>query len=191
MPDSESGLDKESMNKEATERMQKSFDSFRRDIDAIRTNRASSAMVDNIKVEYYGTPTPINQLATVSVPEARVLTIAPFDPKSMDDIERAILKSDLNISPQNDGVVIRIILPELSMERRKELVKQLKVRAEEARVSVRNIRRDINDLVKKSTEHVSEDDIKDAHGEIQKITDGFMTRIEQAVEKKEKDITTV
>ena len=185
-------FDKKKIINQAKDRMQKSFDSFQRDINTIRSNRATPSMVDGIKVEYYGTMTPLNQLATIAVPEARVLTIAPFDKGSIADIDKAIQKSDLNITPQNDGVVIRLILPELSMDRRKELVKQLKTRTEEGRVSIRNIRRDTNDLIKKvATKNVSEDEIKQIHDEIQHLTDSNIAHLEEASEKKEKEILTV
>jgi len=185
-------FDKKKIINQAKDRMQKSFDSFQRDINTIRSNRATPSMVDGIKVEYYGTMTPLNQLATIAVPEARVLTIAPFDKGSIADIDKAIQKSDLNITPQNDGVVIRLILPELSMDRRKELVKQLKTRTEEGRVSIRNIRRDTNDLIKKvATKNISEDEIKQIHDEIQHLTDSNITHLEEVSEKKEKEILTV
>lgn len=177
---------------ESEERMQKSLDSLKRDFAAIRSTRASTQMVDHINVDYYGAETPLNQLATLTVPEPRMLMVSPFDKSSIQDIEKAILKSDLNITPQSDGEVIRIILPELSMERRQELVKQVKSRLEEAKVSVRNIRRDANDSVKKKkSDGMSEDEIKDTQDEIQKLTDGIIKQAEDLAQKKEDSILTV
>ena len=171
---------------ESEERMQKSLESMKRDFAAIRSTRASTQMVDHISVDYYGADTPLNQLATLTVPEARMLMIAPFDKSSIQDIEKAILKSDLNITPQNDGEVIRIILPELSMERRQELVKQVKTRLEDAKVAIRNIRRDSNDAVKKKkSDGMSEDEIKDTQDEIQKLTDGLIKQAEDMAQQKE------
>ena len=172
--------------------MNKSLDSFRRDLAAIRSTRASVNMLDHVTVEYYGADTPINQLASLSVPEARMLLITPFDKGSLHDVERAILKSDLNITPQSDGNVIRIILPELSMERRQELVKQVHTRLEEARVAVRNIRRDTNDVFKKQkSEGMSEDQIKDAQTSVQELTDREIKRAEDMAAQKEESILTV
>lgn len=177
---------------ESEERMEKSIESFQRDLNNIRSSRAAPGMVEHIQVEYYGEPTPLQQLATISIPEARIIMIAPFDKSSMGDVEKAIQKSDLGLSPQNDGNVIRLILPELSGERRKELVKQVKSRTEEARVSIRNIRRDANDQIKKlKDDGVSEDDIKAAQNDIQKLTDDFVGKAEKIAETKEQDILTI
>lgn len=177
---------------EAEERMQKSLDSLKRDFAAIRSTRASSNMVDHIMVDYYGVLTPINQVAGMSVPEPRMLLISPFDKSSIGDVEKAILKSDLGISPQNDGDVIRIILPELSMERRQELVKQVHSRLEECRIAIRNIRRDTNDLIKKQkAEGLSEDEIKSAQDDVQKLTDQMIKSAEAQASQKEESILTV
>lgn len=177
---------------EVEERMEKSLESLKRDLATIRTSRASVSMVDHIQVEYYGAMTPLNQLATVSVPEARMIMISPFDKSSTQSIEKAILKSDLNITPQSDGQVIRIILPELTMDRRKELVKQVKARLEEARVSIRNVRRDGIDGVKKlSGKGHSEDEIKTAQDDIQKLTDKEVHNAETIATEKEESILTV
>ncbi len=175
---------------ESEERMQKSIDSLNRDLANIRSTRATPSMLDHITVEYYGADTALNQLATVNAPEPRMLVIQPFDKGSMGDIEKAILKSDLGLTPQNDGNVIRLILPELSMERRQELVKQVHKRLEEARVSVRNIRRDANDELKK-LDGVSEDEIKSAQDEVQKLTDAHIKQGEEAAAKKEEGILSV
>lgn len=177
---------------DAEERMEKSLGSLKRDFAAIRSTRASTQMVDHVSVDYYDTPTPLNQLAGLSVPESRILVISPFDKSAMGDIEKAILKSDLGITPQNDGSVIRLILPELSMERRQELVKQVHSRLEEAKVSIRNIRRDTNDVFKKQkAEGLSEDEIKGAQDDVQKLTDKLIKSAEDLAKTKEESILTV
>lgn len=188
MPEEETSFEEIELASE--ERMQKSIDALIRDLGTIRSNRAAPSMVEHLQVEYYGAPTPMIQLASISVPEARTLLISPFDKSALAGIEKAIQKSDLNLTPQSDGSVIRLVLPELSMERRHELVKQLKNRAEEARVSVRNIRRDANDDIKKLSGK-SEDESKAAQEEIQKLTDESIKRIDELTDKKEKDILTV
>ena len=177
---------------DSEKRMQKSIESFKKDLGNIRSTRASSAMVDHIQVDYYGTPTPLNQLASVSVPEARVLLIKPYDKGSLGDVEKALLKSDLGISPQNDGDNIRLLMPELSTERRQELVKQLKGRLEEARVSLRNIRRDGNEEIKKSkSSGGSEDEIKGMQEDMQKLTDRYIKQCEELAKQKEDAILKV
>lgn len=188
MPESESDL--QEILLDAEERMQKSLEALQKDFATIRSTRASPNMLDQIEAEYYGAMCPLNQLASVSVPEARILLIQPFDKSSLSAIEKAIQKSDLNLSPQNDGTVIRLILPELSMERRQELVKQVKQRLEEAKVAIRNVRRDANEVLKKSTGH-SEDEIKAAQDEMQKVTDTYTGKAETIAEKKEESILTV
>lgn len=188
MPDSETTF--EEIELESEDRMDKSIEALVRDVSNIRSGRAAPSMVEHLHVDYYGAPTPLIQLASISVPEARTILINPFDKSATQEIEKAILKSDLNLTPQHDGSVIRLVLPDLSMERRKELVKQLKARAEEGRVSIRNIRRDSNEHVKKVPGQ-SEDDTKAAQERIQKLTDQHIARIDQIVEKKEKDILTV
>ena len=150
-------------------------------------------MVEKLLVDYYGEPTPLNQLATITVPEARLLVIQPWDKGSMADIEKAILKSDLGVNPTNDGNVVRIAIPQLTEERRKDLVKVVKKRAEEARVAVRNIRREANDMVKSSEKEklLSEDESKRGMDEVQKITDKHIKEIDVISEAKEKDIMEV
>ena len=178
--------------KSSEERMQKTLDALQRDFNSIRSTRATPSMLDIIHVDYYGASTPLNQLATISVPEPRMLMISPFDKGSMTDIEKALMKSDLNLTPQNDGVVIRLILPELSMERRQELVKQVKHRLEECRVAIRNIRRDTNDEIKKNSgKGFSEDDVKSYQEDVQTTTDKFIKKAEELAEQKEKSILTV
>lgn len=174
-------------------KMQKSFDTMITDFGGIRAGRANPKVLDQIKVDYYGASTPIQQLANVSVPEPRLLQIMPFDKSTMKEIEKAILSSDLGINPTNDGSVIRLVFPELTEERRKDLAKDVKKRGEECKVAVRNIRRDANDYLKKlgKTDEVSEDNIKDLEDACQKMTDGFIKKIDVAVEDKNKEIMTV
>ncbi len=160
---------------------------------AIRAGRASTALLDKIYVDYYGSPTPVNQVASVSVPEPKMILIQPWDLKMLGVIEKAILKSDLRLTPNNDGKVIRLILPELTAERRQELVKLSKKKAEEAKISIRNIRREYNDTLKKmeKNKEISEDDLKRSQEEIQKITDKYIEEIEKILANKEKDIMEV
>lgn len=179
--------------KDAEARMHGAIQSLELDLSGIRTGRASSALVDRIQVEYYGAPTPLLQLATISVPEPRSLMIKPFDPKTMKEIERAILASDLGITPNNDGKAIRLNLPPLTEDRRKELVKVVKNRVEEARVSVRNVRRDVmKDLKEIENEKMaSEDERKTGEADLQKLTDKYVEDIDKIGEKKQEEIMEV
>ncbi len=179
--------------KKANERMITAIESLKKDFGSIRTGRASLSLLDNIKIDYYGTPTPLAQVATLGIPESRQITIQPWEPKLIQDIEKSILKSDLGLMPNNDGKTIRINIPILTEERRKQLVKVVKKRAEEAKVAIRNIRRDINEEVRKSEkqEHVSEDEVKRLQEEIQKVTDQFIARVEEVLNHKEKEIMEV
>ena len=162
------------------------------DYQTIRAGRANPHVLDKIKVDYYGSPTPIQQVGNISVPEPRMIQIAPWEKSLIRDIEKAILASDIGITPNNDGSVIRLVFPELTEERRKELVKDVKKKGEEAKVAVRNIRRDANDSFKKlAKEEVSEDEIKSLEDEIQKLTDKYVKDIDKAVEEKSKEILTV
>ncbi|QDI92967.1 ribosome recycling factor [Salicibibacter halophilus] len=174
-------------------RMEKTVESFNRDLATLRTGRANPAILDKVAVNYYGMETPLNQLAGISVPEGRLLVVSPFDKSSIGDIEKAIQKADLGLTPNNDGQVIRITIPALTEERRKELGKIVRKYAEDARVSVRNIRRDINDQVKKQEKSgdIAEDESRRSQDEIQKITDEHIKAIDQAAEEKEKDIMEV
>lgn len=174
------------------DKMQKSYDFLKEDLASIRAGRANPKVLDKIKVDYYGAPTPIQQVGNVSVPEARIIQIAPWDKSLIKDIEKAIMASDLGITPSNDGAVIRLVFPELTEERRKQLSKEIHKKGEETKVAVRNIRRDGNDALKKlkGTE-VSEDEIEDLNEELQKITDKFVKDIDAAVEEKTKEIMTV
>ena len=175
------------------EKMNKSYDSMLSDFAAIRAGRANPKVLDHIRVDYYGTPTPIQQVANVSVPEARIISIAPWDKKMLKAIEKAILTSDLGINPGNDGSTIRLVFPELTEERRKELSKDVKKKGDAAKVAVRNIRRDANETIKKMEKkgEISEDDQEDAEKDIQKMTDKMMEKIDKAIEDKTKEIMKV
>ena len=174
------------------DKMQKSYDYLKDDLASIRAGRANPHVLDKIKVDYYGTPTPIQQVGNVAVPEARIIQIAPWDKTMIKAIEKAIQTSDLGINPSNDGAVIRLVFPELTEERRKQLSKEIRKKGEDAKVAVRNIRRDGNDAFKKlKGSEVSEDEIEDLNDELQKITDKFIKEIDKAIEEKSKEIMTV
>ena len=174
------------------EKMDKTIEALKRELSSIRTGRASTSLLDRITVDYYGTPTPVKQVANVSVPEPRMITIAPWEPKMLGEIEKAILKSDLGLNPNNDGKIIRLEIPQLTEERRKELSKKVSKIAEDSKVVIRNIRRDANEALKKlEKEDVSEDVINDLTEEIQKLTDKYGKEIDKAVEEKSKEIMTV
>jgi ribosome recycling factor len=170
--------------------MGKSIAALKGEIKRIRTGRASASLLDGIRVDYYGTPTPLNQMASVSVPESRLLVIQPWDVTAIKDIEKAILKSDLGLTPSSDGKIIRISVPPLSEERRKQLAKSLHKTCEDYKVAVRNIRRDANELIKgfKKEGDVAEDDAFKAQDEIQKITDGYIKQVDEIYKEKEKEI---
>ncbi len=174
-------------------RMGKSIDSLKEEFKKVRSGRANAGLVEGLMVDYYGNKTPLKQLASISVPEPRLIVVQPWDKGSLADIEKAFHKSDLMLTPNNDGKVIRIAVPALTEERRKELVKVAKGKAEDSRISVRNIRRDGNDEIKAAEKegHVSEDDSKKAIGEIQKITDEYIEQVNQLLEAKEKEIMEV
>lgn len=179
--------------KDAEERMHKGVDALRKEYSTIRAGRANPNVLDKVMVEYYGAPTPINQLANVSAPEPRMLVIQPWDRTTLPAIEKAILKSDLGLNPSSDGTVIRLMIPQLTAQRRAELVKKVKKEAEDARVAVRNVRRDVNDKLKKleKDHEASEDEVKRAQDEVQKITDKIIKEIEHVMEVKESEITEV
>ena len=173
-------------------KMQKAYDFLATDFAAIRAGRANPHVLDRIRVDYYGTPTPIQQVGNISVPEPRVIQIAPWEKSLIKDIERAIMASDVGITPSNDGAVIRLVLPELTEERRKDLVKEVKKKGEEGKVAVRNIRRDGNDAFKKLAKgEVSEDEVKQLEDKLQKMTDKYIKDIDALVEDKSKEILTV
>lgn len=175
------------------ERMQKSIEKLKEDYNGIRAGRANPHLLDKIRVDYYGSPTPIQQMANVAVPEARVMQIVPWEKKMIKEIEKAINKSDLGINPTNDGSSIRLVFPEMSEERRKDISKQVKKYAEDAKVAVRNIRRDAMTAVKKFEKDgdFTEDDLKNAEKEMQKITDKSIGEIDKICETKTKEIMTV
>ncbi len=177
----------------AESRMKKSIAALEDEFKTIRTGRASAALFDQVKVEAYGTPTPLSQVATVSVPEARLVVIQPWDKGLLSEIERAIQKSELSVNPSNDGKVIRISIPPLTEDRRKEFVKIAKNMAEQSRVAIRNIRRDANDTLKKKQKgsEITEDDEKKGADEIQKLTDSFIKDINEILDKKEKEIMEI
>jgi ribosome recycling factor len=181
------------VRKQLVDRMDKAIESLKKDIAGIRTGRASLGIFEGITVDYYGTPTPINQVATMSVPESRLITIQPWDLKMIAEIEKAILKSDLGLNPSNDGKIIRIAIPPLTEERRKQIIKQVHKRVEEAKIAVRNIRRDSNDEVKKleKEKKMSEDDAKKTLEEIQKLTDSYIKRTDEINSHKEKELMEV
>lgn len=174
-------------------KMKKSFQNLLDEFGTVRAGRANPHVLDRIKVDYYGTPTAIQQVANVSVPEPRMILIQPWEASMVKEIERAILVSDLGINPTNDGKMIRLAFPELTEERRKELAKDVKKKGENAKVAVRNIRRDANDMLKKAGKNsdVSEDEIKEQETKVQKMTDKFIADIDKAVEDKTKEILTV
>ena len=171
-------------------RMDKTIAALRDEFKALRTGRASASIFDRVRVDYYGTPTPLNQVSTISVPEARSIVIQPFDKGLIGEIEKAIQKSELGLNPSNDGKVIRISIPPLTAERRKELVKQAKATAENSRVAIRNIRRDGNDELKKQQKDgsITEDDLKAGEADLQKSTDKYIQDINRILEEKEEEI---
>lgn len=171
-------------------RMDKTIAALKDEFKALRTGRASASIFDRVRVDYYGTPTPLNQVSTISVPEARSIVIQPFDKSLISEVEKAILKSELGLNPSNDGKVIRISIPPLTAERRKELVKQAKAIAENSRVAIRNIRRDGNDELKKQQKDgtITEDDLKTGEADLQKSTDKYIQDINKILEEKEKEI---
>lgn len=174
------------------EKMKKSYDFLVTDLGTIRAGRANPHVLDRIKVDYYGTPTPIQQVGNITVPDPRMIQIAPWEKSLIKEIEKAIMMSDVGITPSNDGVVIRLVFPELTEERRKELVKDIKKKGEENKVAIRNTRRDGMDAFKKlAKEEVSEDEIKELGDKLQKLTDGYIKDIDKLVEEKSKEIMTV
>ncbi|MBR1692020.1 MAG: ribosome recycling factor [Lachnospiraceae bacterium] len=174
------------------DKMKKAYDFLQSDYATIRAGRANPHVLDKIKVDYYGTPTPIQQVGNISVPEARMIQIAPWEKSLIKDIEKAILSSDVGITPSNDGSVIRLVFPELTEERRKELVKEVKKKAEESKVAIRNIRRDGNDSFKKLAKaDISEDEAKQLEDSLQKLTDKYVKDIDKLAEQKAGEIMTV
>ncbi|MGG4169812.1 ribosome recycling factor [Rossellomorea vietnamensis] len=177
----------------AKERMTKAIQTFSRELASIRAGRANASLLDKISVDYYGAPTPVNQLAGISIPEARMLVIQPYDKSALGDIEKAIMKSDLGITPTSDGNIIRIVVPALTEERRKELVKLVKKEAEDAKVAIRNIRRDANDELKKKEKNgdITEDDLRGYSDDVQKATDESIVKIDNIAKDKEQEMLEV
>lgn len=175
---------------DAEERMKKSIEALNSDFGKLRTGRASAAILDGITINYYGAPTPINQIASISVPEARLLVIKPYDKTILGDIEKAIMAADLGITPTNDGQVIRLAFPQPTEERRKDLAKQAGKYGEQAKVSIRNIRRDANDRLKKLEKDkvLTEDDLRSYTDDVQKLTDKYIEKVDEAVANKEEEI---
>jgi ribosome recycling factor len=175
------------------DRMTKAIQAYSRELASVRAGRASASLLDRITVDYYGAPTPVNQLAGISVPEARLLVIQPYDKSILGEIEKAILKSDLGLNPSNDGSIIRIAIPQLTEERRKDLVKVVKKASEEAKIAIRNIRRDGNDDLKKLEKNgeITEDALRGYSDDIQKLTDEYIAKIDQITKDKEKEILEV
>jgi len=173
--------------------MEKSVESLRKEYQKVRTGRASTALLDDIKVNYYDIPTPLNQVASLTIPEARVIIIQPWEAKSISLIEKAILNANIGLTPTNDGKIVRLALPPLTEERRKEIVKALKKMAEDAKIALRNIRRDANDELKKleKDKNISEDDLKRAEKEVQDVTNSFVTKIDDVLAAKEKEVMEV
>ncbi|CCF27356.1 ribosome recycling factor [Leuconostoc citreum] len=175
---------------DAKSRMQGAQDALQRELTSIRTGRANPHILDRIEVEYYGAMTPLNQVASISVPEARVLLITPFDKTALEEIIRAINMSDLGLNPSSDGNIVRLMIPQMTEEGRKDLAKQVKAEAEKAKVSVRNVRRDAMDSVKKDKE-MPEDDVRKAENDIQKLTDNNIKAIDDIASEKEKELLTI
>ena len=175
------------------DKMEKSLDNLYSEYTSIRAGRANPHILDKITVDYYGTPTPLQQVGNISVPEARMIVIQPWEASILKDIEKALLMSDVGLTPTNDGKMIRLVFPELTEERRKELVKDVKKKGENAKVAVRNIRRDAMDAIKKKGKEdgISEDEIKEYQDDVQKSTDKYVAKIDAAVEEKSKEILTV
>ncbi len=182
----------QAIKKNAEERMEKALAALKRDLSTLRAGRASPAMLDRIQADYYGTPTPINQLGSINTPDSRTLVIQPWDKSALAAIEKAILKSELGLNPANDGSVIRIVVPPLTEERRKELAKDTKKFGEEAKVAIRNIRRDANDEIKKKEKgEISEDESRRHQEDIQKLTDRYVAEVDKILAAKEKEIMEV
>jgi ribosome recycling factor len=181
------------LRKKSEEKMAKALDAVKKDFATLRTGRASLGILDGITVDYYGTPSHLSQVANLSVPEPRQIIIQPWEAKMLGEIEKAILKSDVGLTPSNDGKIIRLNIPPLTEERRQQIVKHAKKLAEDARIAIRNIRRDINEEIKKKAKdlHVSEDETKKTQDDVQKITDSYVKKIDDLLAHKEKEIMTV
>jgi len=179
--------------KEAEEKMEKAIAALKRELTTVRAGRATPALLDRVTIEYYGAPTPVNQVASITSPEPRMLVIQPWDKSSLSLIEKAILKSDLGLTPTNDGTVIRIVIPPLTQERRVELTKMVKKYGEEAKVAIRNVRREANDALKKMEKDgtITEDEMKRFQDKVQKSTDKYVNQVDKIVAEKDKEILEV
>lgn len=179
--------------KDTTDRMEKTIESLNRQLASIRAGRANASLLDRVVVEYYGAPTPLNQMASISVPEPRLLVVQPYDKTIIDDVEKAILASDIGITPSNDGTVIRLAVPALTEERRKELVKEVGKEAEDAKVAIRNIRRDANEDLKKLEKdgELTEDELRRYNDDVQALTDDFIKKVDASVKVKEEEILDI
>ena len=173
--------------------MTKALESFKRDLSKVRTGRASLSLLDDVKVDYYGIPAPLNQVGSLAVPEPRLITIQPWEKNLIGEIEKAILKSDLGLNPNSDGQVIRLAFPPLTEERRKEMVKMVKRMGEDAKVGIRNVRREANDTLKKHEKDkvITEDELKRGEKEIQDVTDEYVSRVDKVIEEKQKDLMEI
>jgi ribosome recycling factor len=178
---------------DAEQRMAKAVDALRRDLSTVRTGRASPALVEHLSVDYYGTPTPLQQLATISVPEARLISIQPWDKASLEAIEKSIQKSDLGLNPSNDGAIIRLVIPQLTEERRRDMVRVVHKKVEDGRVAIRNVRRDAHEMLRdlQREKEISEDDEHRAQEQLQKITDRFVSQADEIGTEKEQELLEV
>ncbi|MGE4299769.1 MAG: ribosome recycling factor [Desulfovibrionaceae bacterium] len=186
-------MDADTLMLETEERMEKALKSLDKDFSKLRTGRASTSLVEDLRIDYYGTPTPLQQISSISVPDSRTITIQPWDRNAFNDVEKGILKSDLGLTPVNDGKIIRISIPALTEERRKELVKVAKKYTEEAKVAVRNVRRDANEAFKKlkNDKEIGEDDMRKGQDDVQKLTDAHVAKADEALAAKEKEIMEI
>ncbi|PLY10644.1 MAG: ribosome recycling factor [Desulfuromonas sp.] len=178
---------------EAKGAMSRSLDALKREMSKVRTGRASTSLLDDVRVDYYGTPTPLNQIGTLAVPEARMITIQPWEKQLIPDIEKAIFKADLGLNPASDGQLIRIAIPALTEERRKEMVKVIRRMGEDAKVAVRNARRDANDNLKmlEKEKEITEDDLKRGEKQVQDVTDSYVEKVDEVVAHKEKEVMEI
>ena len=183
----------EAVVKDCQDKMDKRVKSFDHDLQKVRTGRASISLLDGVKVDYYGAPTPLNQVATLSTPDPRTITVAPFEKKSIGNIERAIMMADLGVQPTNDGNVVRIPIPALTEERRKDIVKNLKKLGEEAKVGIRHVRKECNDEVKRQErdKEIAEDDSKKLQSDVQKLTDEYIKKVDERMVQKEAEVMKV
>jgi len=177
----------------ARQGMNKAIDALKKDLSRVRTGRASTAILDEVVVDYYGTPTPLNQVGTLSVPEPRLITIQPWEKNMIPQIEKAILKSDLSLTPNSDGQVVRISFPPLTEERRREMVKLARRLGEDAKIAIRNVRREANETLKKleKEKEISEDDLKRGEKDVQDLTDSFVQKVDETIDKKEKEVMEI